>query len=78
MAGCKIRWFDGLSGRPEKSQKEGQEDKGVIKQPGGITAYPWVLSSASYQIVLQSTSTKYQFAFGHLVANVRDVLNKMG
>ena len=33
-AGCKIRWFDGLSGSPGKSQKERQEDQGTLKQLG--------------------------------------------
>ena len=33
-AGCKIRWFGGLSGSPGKCQKEGQEHQGTLKQLG--------------------------------------------
>jgi len=33
--GYKIRRFDGLTGSPGKSQKEGQEDHGGIKELGG-------------------------------------------
>ena len=33
--GCKIRRFDGLTGSPGESQKEGQEDQGGIKELEG-------------------------------------------
>ena len=36
-AGCKIRWFDGLSGSPGKSQKNGQEDQQTLKQLRGVS-----------------------------------------
>ena len=31
LAGCRIRWFDGLPGGPEKGQEEGQEAQGPLK-----------------------------------------------
>ena len=34
-AGFNLSQFDGLSGSPGKSQKEGQEDQGTLKQLGG-------------------------------------------
>ena len=32
---CKIRRFDGLTGSPGQSQKEGQEDQGEMKEQWG-------------------------------------------
>ena len=35
ISGFNLSQFDGLSGSPGKSQKEGQEDQGEIKELGG-------------------------------------------
>ena len=35
ISGFNLSQFDGLSGSPGKSQKEGQEDQGTLKQLGG-------------------------------------------
>ena len=43
--GCRIRWFDGLPGGPEKGQEEGQVAEGKLTWPGGapmvILKVPW-------------------------------------
>ena len=40
--GLKIRWRDELSGSPGKSQKEGQEEQGTLKQ---LVGFPLALLS---------------------------------